>query len=253
MLKKYLIIIICCLFYVWNASAYEFLAEESTSANWSTYGDRSYGKYNSGQGNFQVSSRIRPDECRFYLTYENEGESNLKLLETAKEIDEYLKKIFNEWKKDKVKIETVNYGPEKSFGSIFRKEKNQVSVIFRITIKLDTDGETSFWDNSKLVAEVLDKVNKVKKDNYWGDKIKAGQITYSVNNIDKTRKELLHKISEEVREHKKAYSEINSVGVAQVLCDIDYGNLIPGTPTLQGIDIIMPYNVDYKLKEDKGE
>jgi len=235
------------------AAEYEFYAANSDVAEWSKYdalGALGYVGYAAeAASSHRVTTTVKPEECRLYLRYEDEGVGHLALLGDAKAVQKYLEEAFKDIGQDRVKIETVNYSPEKSLGGMFRKDRDEIDVLFRITIILNTKGEDGFWDNAELVAKVLDRVSQVKKDGRWGKKLREGRVGYAVQSIAPTRASLLEMVNREVQEMKDAFAAVNALNAADVYCSIDYGEIHSMSPTLEAVEVILPYRVEFELKE----
>ncbi len=234
------------------AMAYEFSAGSGGVAEWSTYGTSAYERSaagGTGSAHRRVSTTVKPEECRLYLTYADEGVGHQALLEGAKEVGQHLEETLADLGRERVKIESANYSPEKSLGGMFRKERDEIGVVFRITIMLNTEDKNAFWDNAQLVASVLDKVGQVKIDGRWGKKLREGRVAYAVQSIGSTRRSLLAMVNEEVEAMKDSFAAANEVNTSDVLCAIDYGVIYSESPTLEAVEVFLPYGVNLELKE----
>ena len=247
-------IVLSLLLFASVATAYEFEASGGVVAEWESYGATSgVESWHTGGRDYpyRVTTMVKPDECRLYLTFEDDGRGHQELLQQAKAARDHLGKILGNIGEGATWIEAVNYSPEKSFGGFFSKEKDEIRVGIRVTIRLEAQKEDRFWQNAELVATVLDGISEVKKDGKWGKKLKEGRVAYAVHNIDVTKILLLEQVNEEVKDKRRVYALINGVDASDVICDVEYGDLVTEFQTLQGVKVILPYRVDFRLKKDK--
>ncbi len=212
---------------------------------------RSYKSEYSSNVVHQVKLKIRPEECRFYLSYNDEGKGHTKLLKEALEARDHLEKAFNDIDRERVRLETYNYNPEKSMGGIFRSEREEINMVFRVVVKLDTKGEERFWNNAQLVAEVLDKITEIRKDHKYKKKINSGQVLYAVKSIEPIQKKLLEIVNQEVNQRKEAFARANKVSTDQLISRIQYDTLRSYKQALNEIEVAMPYKVFFEIKEEK--
>lgn len=235
-----------------SAAAYEFEAESAgEDADWSSHRIMPLALPPSGAlqtGMHQVKATVKPEECRLYLTYEDEGRDHMPLFQQAKLVREHLTQAFADIEDANVTIEPVNYSPEKSWRGLFRSQKAEICVTFRVTIKLATEDANTFWDNAELVAEVLERIAEAREQGDWGRKLKEGRVTYAVESIEPTKRSLLAMLEGEVQTMRKSVSVANEVDASDVFCDIEYGNTSSSSATLQEIEVVLPYRVDFALK-----
>lgn len=249
---KWVAILIVVLSISSMAAEYEFYAAGSDVAEWSKYDALGYVGYAAqAASSHRVTTTVKPEECRLYLTYEDEGVGHLTLLEEAKRVKQQLEQNFEDIEQGKVRIEAANYSPEKSLGGMFRKDRDEMSLVFRITMTLNTEDPDGFWANAELVARVLDRVSQARKDGRWGKKLREGRVTYAVQSIEPTKRALLKLVHQEAQEMKDAFAAVNALNAADVYCSIGYGEICSMSPTLEAVEVILPYRVEFELKESR--
>jgi len=237
------------------AGAYEFeAASVSPESSWSLYGAsaRSADRHPVvPTGEHQVKATVKPEECRFYLTYEDDGRDHVELLRQAKIVGGELEKALADLKQAKVEIVPLNYSPEKSWRGLFVGEKAVIGVSFRVTIQLAVEGDDAFWGNAEVVARVLQKISEARKNPEWGKKLSQGRVTYAVESLEPTKAVLYTRIEEEVRALRKSLDAANaqSLGGEEVFCDVEYGNPATSRVTLEEVEVVLPYSVEFVLRK----
>jgi hypothetical protein len=235
-----------------TAAGYEFeVSSMRTEAAWSSYEMRNLAKppaWAVPTGMRQVEETVKPEECRFYLTYEDEGREHVPLLEQAKLVNEQLRKALADIEQAKVEIEPFNYSPEKSWRGLFVGEKTDISLTFRVTIKLAVEGEDAFWENAELVAEALERIAGAREEGNWGRKLKEGRVAYAVESIEPTKRLLYGKIEEEVKAMRKSLGAANERDTSDIFCVVEYGIPSASSVTLEEVKVALPYRVEFKLE-----
>jgi len=238
-----------------TVSAYEFEvssvpleAEESVarSASWDYRGVFEP----RGTGTHQVSATVKPEECRFYLTYDDEGRDQEALLQQVKTVSERLAGALAGIEQAKVEILPLDYSPGRSWHGLFVGEKAEISTTFRVTIVLATEGDAAFWENADAVARVLQRVAELRNEADWGKKLTVGRVAYAVESLEPTKAALYDKVEEEVKALRESMAAANGNSKSGVFCKIEYGNPATSRVTLEEVEIVLPYNVEIVLRDE---
>jgi len=238
-----------------TAGAYEFeLRTASSESDWAFYGGGAYSADRHEPARpteHKVATTVKPEECRFYLTYNDDGRDAADLLQGAKAVAGHLEKALAGVEQAKVEILPVDYSPERSWRGIFVGEKAEISVSFRVTIKLALEGEDRFWQNADLVARVLGKIAEAKKDADWGRNLSEGRVAYAVESLEPTKAVLYGKAEEEVKALRESLFAANGAftGKSDILYKIYYGNPSTSRVTLEEVEVVLPYSVEIALKD----
>jgi len=240
-----------------TAAAYEFQAQfVSSQRGWSFPGGAAVaaeGEAVTPSGVHRVTTTLKPEECRFYFRYEDEGQNHISLLENARTIGDQLADALSGIEGAKVESVPVNYGPEKSWYGIFYGDKTELGVSFRVTIELAPEGENRFWQNSETIARVLEGIRRVKAEGGWGRKLTPGYVLYYIESIEPTKAVLYSKVEEEVQALRKSVAEANGIDGSEILCRIEYGDPQPSRISLEEVEVMLPYRVDILLKREMEE
>jgi hypothetical protein len=204
-----------------------------------------------GSGSHQVRATVKPEECRFYLTYDDEGRDHEALLQQAKIVSERLRGALAGIEQAKVEILPLDYSPGKSWHGLFVGEKAEISVTLRVTVELATDGDDRFWGNADAVARVLQRIAEVRNDADWGKKLSVGRVAYAVESLEPTKAILYGKVEEEVKALRESLSAANGNSRSGVFCKIEYGNPSTSRVTLEEVEVVLPYSVEIVLRDQE--
>lgn len=206
-------------------------------------------RYNQCSYMFATRIDIVPEECRFYLSYQDGGKNNSELLGEAEKLKNNILEAMKSVDPENIAVEMAFYNPEQYLGSFFKSQKEEINLQFRITVKLGKD----FWENSKKIAKVLDVINDVKKDQQPGKKLTQGDVRYAVKKVEPFAEELLKKTEEKIKEFKKNIVEINKSSENDLFFNVTYSEIYVEEQTLEKVTLVLPYNFTYKLKEEEKD
>jgi hypothetical protein len=202
-------------------------------------------------GEHRVTMSVKPEECRFYLTYDDEGRDHEALLEQARLIGGQLSEALADVEQAKVEILPLDYSPGRSWHGFFVGEKPEISVTFRVTITLATEGNTAFWENAEAVARVLQRITGLKNEAEWGKKLTVGRVAYAVESLEPTKAVLHTKVEEEVKTLRESLFAANGNSRSGVFCKIEYGNPSSSRVTLEEVEVVLPYSVEIVLRDQE--
>jgi hypothetical protein len=239
-----------------TVSAYEFeLATPSAGSGWSM-SEKAVRNYTvasdvRGPGDHQVSTIVRPEECRFYLTYDDEGRDHGVLLQQARMVSGKLSEALEEVEQAKVEILPLDYSPGRAWHGLFAGEKAEISVTFRVTVTLAKEGDSAFWGNASAVSRALQRVAEVRNDADWGKKLTVGRVAYAVESLEPTKAALYDKVEEEVKAIRESLFAANGNSKSGVFCKIEYGNPSTSMVTLEEVEVVLPYRVETALRNQE--
>ena len=196
---------------------------------------------------YVAETDIQPQECRFYLTYKDSGKSNYDLLMDAEKVKDKISDSLKKIDKKKILIEMSSFNPEQYLGTLFKSQKEEIELQFRIIVKLDKD----FWVNTKRITKVLDVINSVKKSERLDKKLIQGKVTYAVENVDPFISELMQDAEDKMHLIKKRILNVNKIPESDLIIKPVYGNIGASHQTLEKVILVLPYSFSYEIKGEK--